>query len=144
MLDLSEFKKKNLNNDDPSLSITEAGVTCNKYCLSKLGYPEKVSLYLDENTHRLVIKKDENGLLYTTGEQRTGCSMCGFGIQMEKRPHRFDRLRERNPKEWDFWMNRCCEDENGEKYGWGRVLDYIGVSWRDIPVEFEQLKMQQD
>ena len=90
------------------------------------------------------IKKDENGLLYTTGEQRTGCSMCGFGIQMEKRPHRFDRLRERNPKEWDFWMNRCCADENGEKYGWGRVLDYIGVSWRDIPVEFEQLKMQQD
>ncbi len=61
MLDLSEFKKKNLNNDDPSLSITEAGVTCNKYCLSKLGYPEKVSLYLDDERHRLVIKKDEEG-----------------------------------------------------------------------------------
>ena len=61
MLDLSEFKKKNLNNDDPCLSVTEAGVTCNKYCLSKLGFPEKVSLYLDENTFRLVIKKDENG-----------------------------------------------------------------------------------
>lgn len=90
------------------------------------------------------IKKDENGLLYTTGEQRTGCSMCGFGIQMEKRPHRFDRLRARNPKEWDYWMNSCCEDENGEKYGWGRVLDYIGVEWRDVPVEFEQLTLQLD
>ena len=21
----------------------------------------------------------------------------------------------------------------GEEYGWGRVLDYIGVGWRDIP-----------
>lgn len=67
----------------------------------------------------------------TTGEQRTGCSMCGFGIQMETRPHRFDRLYERNPKEWEFWMNACCTDQNGEKYGWGRVLDYIGIPWRD-------------
>ena len=47
--------------------------------------------------------------------------MCGFGIQLETRPHRFDRLWERNPKEWDFWMN---------KVGWGEVLDYIGVEWR--------------
>ena len=67
----------------------------------------------------------------TTGEQRTGCSMCGFGIQMEQRPHRFDRLYERNPKEWDFWMNRCCKDDNGIEYGWGRVLDYIGIPWKD-------------
>lgn len=67
----------------------------------------------------------------TTGEQRTGCSMCGFGIQLETRPHRFDRLYERNPKEWDFWMNKCCVDEEGVRYGWGRVLDYIDIPWRD-------------
>lgn len=67
----------------------------------------------------------------TTGEQRTGCSMCGFGIQLENRPHRFDRLYERNPQEWDFWMNRCCVDDNGNRYGWGKVLDYIGIPWRD-------------
>lgn len=53
-------------------------------------------------------KKESDGHLYTSGEQRTGCSMCGFGIQLEKRPHRFDRLRERNYKEWDFWMILCC------------------------------------
>ena len=29
---------------------------------------------------------------------------------------------------------KCCTDpETGEKYGWGRVLDYIGVPWEDIP-----------
>lgn len=68
----------------------------------------------------------------TTGEQRTGCSMCGFGIQLETRPHRFDRLYDRNPKEWQFWMNDCCIDvETQEHYGWGRVLDYIGIAWRD-------------
>lgn len=67
----------------------------------------------------------------TTGEQRTGCSMCGFGIQLEKRPHRFDRLYERSPQEWDFWMNRCCHDQDGTPYGWGRVLDYIGIPYKD-------------
>ncbi len=80
------------------------------------------------------IAEDKAGNLETTGAKRTGCSMCGFGIHMEERPHRFDRLRERNPKEWEFYMYKCCTDpETGEKYGWGRVLDYIGVGWEDAP-----------
>lgn len=80
------------------------------------------------------IRHKPDGTLYTTGAQRTGCSMCGFGIHLEKRPHRFDQLRKRNPKEWEFYMYRCCTDpETGEKFGWGRVLDYIGVGWEDIP-----------
>lgn len=80
------------------------------------------------------IDKKVNGELFTTGAQRTGCSMCGFGIHLEKRPHRFDKLRERNQKEWEFWMYRCCTDKKtGEKFGWGRVLDYIGVEWEDVP-----------
>ena len=76
------------------------------------------------------IESDLLGNLYTTGAQRTGCSMCGFGIHLEKRPHRFDQLKERNPKEWRYWMYECCTDEQtGEKYGWARVLDYIGVGY---------------
>ena len=63
-----------------------------------------------------------DGTLDTTRAKRTGCTMCGFGIHIEKRPHRFDRLREDNPKEWAFWMH---------KMGWGKVLDYIGVGWED-------------
>jgi len=70
------------------------------------------------------IKRRQNGELYTTRAQRTGCSMCGFGIHIEKRPHRFDRLREDNEKEWRFWMYEM---------GWGRVLDYIGIGWEDFP-----------
>lgn len=76
------------------------------------------------------IERKENGTLYTTKAQRTGCSMCGFGLHLEKRPHRFDQLKERNPKEWQYWMYDCCTDEEtGEKYGWARVLDYIGVGY---------------
>lgn len=48
--------------------------------------------------------------------------MCGFGIHIEPRPHRFDRLRETNYKEWRFWMYDM---------GWGKVLDYIGVHWEN-------------
>ena len=76
------------------------------------------------------IKRDSAGLLQTTGAQRTGCTMCGFGIHLEKRPHRFDRLRVSNPKEWAFWMYDM---------GWGTVLDYIGVGWADEVVEIEQV-----
>lgn len=80
------------------------------------------------------ILQKENGDYYTTKAQRTGCSMCGFGIHLEQRPHRFDRLREDNYAEWEFWMYRCCKDPlTGEQYGWGKVLDYIGVGWEDIP-----------
>ena len=90
------------------------------------------------------IKMGKNGQLYTTGEQRTGCSMCGFGIQLEKRPNRFDRLRERSPKEWEYWMRRCCKEEDGTPYGWGRVLDYIGVEWEDETTLYEQLQLNLD
>lgn len=79
------------------------------------------------------IVRDADGTLRTTKAQRTGCTMCGFGIHLEKRPHRFDRLRESNPKEWDFWMHRVCKDAAGNWYGWGRVLDYIGVEWENAP-----------
>lgn len=70
------------------------------------------------------IVREPDGTLRTTRAQRTGCSMCGFGIHLEERPHRFDRLREDNPKEWHYWMYDI---------GWGEVLDYIGVGWEDIP-----------
>lgn len=81
---------------------------------------------------QIVTGKD--GKLRTTGAQRTGCTMCGFGIHLEQRPHRFDILKETNFKEWEFWMKRCVQDPvTGEWYGWGRVLDYIGVEWENEP-----------
>lgn len=67
------------------------------------------------------IVHDADGTLRTTRAQRTGCYLCGFGIHLEKRPHRFDRMREDNPKLWEH----CMFD-----VGWGDVLDYIGVGWR--------------
>lgn len=81
------------------------------------------------------IEHDSTRALRTTKAQRTGCSMCGFGIHMEKRPHRFDLLYQDSPKEWDYLMFHLCKDENGNDYGWAKVLDYIGVGWRLEEIE---------
>lgn len=78
------------------------------------------------------IAMQPNRTLETTRAKRTGCTMCGFGIHIEKRPHRFDRLRKDSFKEWEFWMY---------KMGWGQVLDYIGVPWEDEYVHVEQMRM---
>lgn len=74
-----------------------------------------------------------NGTLDTTRAKRTGCTMCGFGIHIEKRPHRFDRLRQDSPREWHYWMYTM---------GWGKVLDYIGVAWEDEYQEREQVALE--
>lgn len=86
------------------------------------------------------IERKPDGTLYTTRAQRTGCSMCGFGIHIEKRPHRFDRLREDNPDEWRYWMYNCVTDETGT-YGWGRVLDYLGIEWEDNYVDWNKQQL---
>ena len=78
------------------------------------------------------IVRDSNGELRTTRAQRTGCSMCGFGIHIEKRPHRFDRLRVDNFKEWRFWMYTM---------GWGEVLNYIGIGWEDLVDGYTQMEL---
>lgn len=91
------------------------------------------------------IVRDSDGTLRTTKAQRTGCSMCGFGIHLEKRPHRFDLLWEQNPKEWEMWMTHVVQQEDGSWHGWGHVLDYIGVEWRNpeaVVTEYSQIKLK--
>ncbi len=51
--------------------------------------------------------------------------MCAFGVQLEKRPNRFDRLYESHRKEWEYYMY---------KMGFGKVLTYIGVGWEHDPM----------
>lgn len=78
------------------------------------------------------IKEQPNGLLETTEAKRTGCMDCGFGIHVEGRPHRFDRMRQKDYRQWKFWMYDM---------EWGKVLDYIGIGWKDEAVQ--QITMPQ-
>lgn len=63
----------------------------------------------------------ENGEYKTTGNSRTGCDICGFGIQFEKtRPHRFDKLYLESPKKWEFWINQMQ---------YGEIFRHIGFKY---------------
>ena len=66
------------------------------------------------------IVEDSNGKLITTGENRTGCMFCMFGVHLEKEPNKFQRMAITHPILYDYCIN---------KLGCGKVLDYIGVDY---------------
>lgn len=45
---------------------------------------------------------EENNELKFTGCQRTGCIFCGYGVQAESCPNRFQRLAETHPKLYNY------------------------------------------
>lgn len=59
---------------------------------------------------------EQNGVYSTTGESRTGCVFCMFGIHYDK--DRFVRLKKTHPAMWKYCIN---------KIGIGNVLDFIGI-----------------
>lgn len=73
--------------------------------------------------------------LKTTGATRTGCEFCMFGVQKEKHPNRFEKLKENDPKRYEYCMGGGEFDENGmwkpnkTGLGLGFVLDYMGVKY---------------
>lgn len=69
------------------------------------------------------IVKDENGNLYTTGCDRTGCIFCGFGCHLEKEPNRSQRLKQTHPQLWEY----CMRDWEEGGLGLRKPLEYIGV-----------------
>lgn len=66
------------------------------------------------------IIKGKDGARTTTGEQRTGCMWCMFGVHLEKDPNRFQRMAETHPAQHNYCIN---------KLGMGAVLDYMGVKY---------------
>lgn len=69
------------------------------------------------------IVEDSNGKLITTGENRTGCMFCMFGVHLEKEPNKFQRMAVTHPQLYDYCIN---------KLGCGKVLDYIGVDYQPL------------
>ena len=61
----------------------------------------------------------KNGL-DTTGERRTGCMFCMFGVHLEKGENRFQRMKKTHPNQYKY----CIEN-----LGCGKILDYIGVDY---------------
>jgi len=66
------------------------------------------------------IIKNRKGKLETTGAERTGCMFCCYGIQCEKEPNRFQKMKVTHPKQYDYCIH---------KLGIGKILDFIGVKY---------------
>lgn len=50
------------------------------------------------------IVQNEQGKYCTTGLNRTGCMFCMFGVQYEKEPNRFQRMKKAHPQIYDYCM----------------------------------------
>jgi len=61
--------------------------------------------------------------VYDAGEQRTGCAFCMFGLHMQGRPNRFQRMADSHPK-----LLAYCLD----KLGLREVLDFIGEPYEKV------------
>lgn len=61
--------------------------------------------------------------LKTTGVNRTGCMFCMFGVHMDKRPNRFERMKETHPKQYAYCMKPV--EEGG--LGLDEVLTYCQI-----------------
>lgn len=89
------------------------------------------------------IKVDEAGDLYTTGEERTGCFTCPFGVKFDKGENRFQRMKRIHPKMWEFVIKGGHIDTDGyykpkNGLGIGRLLDLIGIEYDDYKTEKEK------
>ena len=63
---------------------------------------------------------EDGGKLRTTGCRRTGCFACMYGMNREKEPNRYQRMKLTHPKLHDYCVNTLqC----------GAVLDYMGVKY---------------
>lgn len=66
---------------------------------------------------------DENGKYKTTGVDRTGCMFCMYGVQYEKSPNRFEKMKITHPKQYEW----CMRDVDKGGLGLNQVLNYMGV-----------------
>lgn len=69
------------------------------------------------------IVKDKNGLWRTTGESRTGCMFCLFGVQYEKEPNKLQRMNVTHKHIHDW----CCKDVECGGLGLQKVCDFMGT-----------------
>ena len=70
------------------------------------------------------VEKAPGGGYYLTGEPRTGCVGCPYGMHLEGSPNRYQRLYKSHPKLWNYYVNYL---------GFGRLFDYIGIPYKPEP-----------
>lgn len=78
---------------------------------------------------------EENGVLKTTGADRTGCVFCAFGEHLQKSQTKYQTLQHTHPRLYDYCINGGeyvdgVWQPSKDGLGFGKVLDYIGVPYK--------------
>lgn len=68
-----------------------------------------------------IIEDEKTGMLRTSELDRTGCIFCMFGVRLERKPNRFQRMKDTHPKLYDYCL---------DKIGCREVLEFIGVDYK--------------
>lgn len=93
---------------------------CNAFDLNR-PRSNPLSFWLEEDIweylHRFNVPYSK---IYDMGCARTGCMFCMFGVHLEQRPNRFERMKKTHPKLWNYCIY---------KLGIGEVLDFVGVEY---------------
>ncbi len=88
---------------------------CNSF--SDKGQSKPISFWTEAHIWEYIRKYNLSySKIYDMGETRTGCMFCMFGLHMEAKPNRFDRMAATHPKEYNACMN---------KYGMKKVIGLI-------------------
>ena len=75
--------------------------------------------------------QDKKGNWYFTGEQRTGCCVCGFGCHLEPVPNRLQRLRTSDNDKHRRMCEGCLQIKNhGMTYE--QALNYAGIPTEEV------------
>ena len=94
-------------------------------------------VYKDKSGFEYNDSLTNDGKLYTTGCDRTGCIFCAFGCHLEKEPSRFQRLKETHPRQYEYCIGGGEYDENGiwkpnnQGLGMGHVFDELNKLYGD-------------
>lgn len=73
-----------------------------------------------------MIQDETSNELRFSGLQRTGCMFCMFGVNQEKNPNRFQKMKVTHPKLYDY----CTKDCDVGGLGLGKILDFVGVDYK--------------
>ena len=94
-------------------------------------------VYKDESGFEYNDSLTNDGKLYTTGCNRTGCIFCAFGCHLEQEPSRFQRLKETHPRQYEYCIGGGAYDDDGiwkpnkQGLGMGHVFDELNKLYGD-------------
>ena len=135
---MKDFNKKSGKVPFIATMASEGGVRkeaylktgCNAY---NIGKSQPMGFWTEQDILEYIVKNDleicsvygdiiknDKGLYETTGEKRTGSIWCMLGINYDKEPNRFQRLKITHPNLYDYCIN---------KLNMGEVLDYINIKY---------------